>query len=142
VPFATHWVKHVTLLMQLPLWMQPRSCEQHELATQLPHVEPSDGHICMPHVPPLHVPVQHSAPVMHALPSCLHCVPQLPCAQTPLQQSWKFMHGPPSGWQASWQTPPTHVPEQQFAPVAHIAPFGEHWPQFAPQRLCDSCTQI
>lgn len=100
---------------------QFRSCEQHELATQSPHSEPSDGHIgTLPQMPFVHAPAQHSVASMQPAPSCLHCCPHVPIAHTPLQQSWKFMHGPPSGSHASWQMPPTQLPEQQFALVAHI----------------------
>lgn len=52
------------------------------------------------------------------------------------------MQGVPSGWQASWQVPPMHVPLQQFCPVAHIPPLLVQDPQFAPQRLSASWTQI
>jgi hypothetical protein len=118
-----HCVKHVTLFRHVGDWRQLRSCEQHELATQSPHVDPSEGHITLPHVPAVQDPEQHSPAVMQPTPSCLHCCPHVPLAQTPLQQSWKFMHGPPSGSQASWQVPPTQLPEQQLALAAHIWPF-------------------
>lgn len=110
---------------------------------QSPQGPPGDGQAVVPHVPLSHVPVQHSPFVMQAAPSILHCVPQTPDGpHDPLQQSTGDMHGVPSGWQASWHVPPIQVPVQQFDPIAHIPPRGVHVPQFAPQRLSASWTQI
>ena len=79
--------------------MQPWSSVQQLFATQLPHAEPSDGHIdAIPQMPLVQTPVQHSKLLLHAPPSGVHCgAPHIPLLQMPAQHSKSLVHDPPSG---------------------------------------------
>lgn len=58
--------------MQPPDPRHARNCEQQFSAMQSPQGPPGEGHVIPPHVPFVHVPEQHSAPVMQKSPSGLH----------------------------------------------------------------------
>jgi hypothetical protein len=124
VPLPTQSRKQATFWMQLGLWKQPMSCEQHVDAMQSPQTDPSDGHWKEPQTKLLHSPLQQLSGSKHGEPSGEQAWPQIPPSQLPLQQSPAPMHGAPSGAQGSAQTPPAQLPLQQSPAPMHAAPFG------------------
>ena len=90
------------------------------------------GRHCTPHCPVgPHVPEQHIAPTMHALPLGSHG-PQKPLVHTPLQHWSAMVHAVSLGWQVVAHTPFMHAPEQQSPLAAHIPPGGWQLPPHTP----------
>jgi hypothetical protein len=169
-PPATQSKKHATSSAQAPLVRHWLSCVQQLSATQLPHAEPSDGHVSPPPQRPFtQLCLQHSPKSTHVSPSGLHSVAHLPLAsqarlqqasgelqdrpfgrqsthtpasQSPLQHDAPSAQPPPFGVQGVWQTPPEHSPLQHSASVMHALPRSVQSPQVRPQIEVTSSTQF
>ena len=98
-----HWSSalHTGSLMQVAAWAQ------HLAAMQLSQVLPLGAHIA-PQMPPVQLPLQHCAALVHMVPSGLQALMHVPLAQLPEQQSVNATHVPPlavqlGGPQLPWE---------------------------------------
>jgi hypothetical protein len=116
-------------------WPDAHSCEQHSelCAHALPdvlHDLPSAAQ-----VPPEHVPLQQSAPAVHACPSeAQACVPQCPPTQASEQHSIDVVQGASAASQLTGD-PPTQLPERGSHRSEQHAASLAHWEPALTQRF-------
>lgn len=116
-----------------PVWMHQETPSAQLPATQLFEQQSPSVAQLLPevrqlalsaaHEPPVHVPLQHSEPVVHLSPSEMQAsAEQVPPSQRSEQQLVAFVHAEPAAVQvvkADWQVPEvaSHCPEQQSLPA-------------------------
>jgi hypothetical protein len=120
-------------LLQMP---PTQFVEQH--SPSLPQAWPRTLQVpppSVPHVPFVHVCVQHSPPPVHAAPTSLQAwPPHVPFVHCPRQQSVFEEHEPPAAAQnvLAVQTLPLQAPPQQGVDVLHGWPAVMHMPPSPP----------